>query len=130
MARRLSGMAARVAKKGGVIVQEKDLWWPYNFALCQKILNREGEPMPRQTTAEGHPIFVARSEAEALELYLKSLGGRRPANETMVQIARNQLVEADKYPGKFQTIRMVRKAYQWAAEEPIGPLREGTGWAV
>lgn len=123
-------MAARVAEKGDVNVQNKALWWPFNFALCHKILDREGEPMPRQTSADGHPIFVARSEAEALELYLKSLGGRRPVNDTMVEIAHNQLVEADKYPRKFQTIRMVRKAYQWAAEEPIGPLREKTGYVL
>lgn len=123
-------MAARVAKKGGVIVKEKHLWWPDNFARCYTILDREGEPMPRQTTAEGHPIFVAQTVEEAWELYLKSLGGRRPVGNIMVRIAPEQLVEADKYPTKFQSIRIVHKAGQWAAEEPVGPLREGTGWVL
>ena len=118
-------MAAKEAN-----VTEKHLWWPDNFARCHAILDRDGEPMPRKTMADGHPIFVAHTEAEALELYLKSLGGARPVNETMARIAPNQLVGADKYPGKFGSIRITRKAYQWAANEPVGPLREGTGWVL
>ena len=49
MARRLSRMAARVAEdEGGVIVKEKHLWWPDNFARCYTILDREGEPTPAE----------------------------------------------------------------------------------
>lgn len=111
-------------------MQAKHLWWPDNFAQCHAILTREGEPMPRKTMADGHPIFVAHSETEAFELYVESLGGWRPVNATMVQVSSDQLVEADKYPGKFGSIRITRKAYQWAANEPVGSLREGTGWVL
>lgn len=111
-------------------MQEKHLWWPVNFANCHAILDRVLFFMPRKTRADAHPIFVARTEAEARELYLKSLGGAWPVNDNMARIAPNQLVEADKYPGKFGSIRITRKAYQWAANEPVGPLREGTGWVL
>lgn len=112
-------------------MSQKYLWWPLNYATAHQILAAHGISLPRKTALEGLPIFVAHSEEEARELYKKSLGGVNPVNGGgVVAIVSNTAVSAERNPGRFGSIRITRKAYQWAATEPIGPLREGTGWVL
>jgi hypothetical protein len=113
-----------------MIMNDKVLWWPSNYATAYTILSRAGYALPRRTLLEGLPIFVARSDKEALGFYKESLGGLNPANDAMVALVSNYVVSCDIHPGRFGSRKVEREAYQWAAEEPLGLLRKGTGWVL